>query len=734
MPTITEPEQIDEARQRLVQVIEDLPPNPTKSLLKPSTWEQRLSEAHAIKDYSGASKIINQSTVILDEAAIIDILNANQDLSILTIASGNKGEFLVIHNVFQSDGKLFGLVGSTDQGNLTELLPSRLFNNNSRGGDGSSFAPSIANISDHLKSLKEGETIKSLDEIPEMSDQIILKNSLIITPPQAQIILTCEDPNISNLETTVLNSLLAKDKQEMIEWSIERENVNENGEEEDPDSNPTLSDDIFHHPSLNENVILLQNLNGWSSAGKKEAGARVSQNRDASAIQKRLNNSLCTAKSPPSPNETGNHLNFTGGPPEVTPPRTSFQVVTEGNHFQSPFTQDSLTIPPTNSNNDNVMARLLLQISQSVENLQNNNATSNKKCSKLTEQMILNLSTTDGINPAPALQQFALDITRSKVTEADLLTDNQLHKEGVVLMTNPCLSKSLSTGQLASLDSSNGFSSLNMFPISFKQLEHHDAIHNLVEWGENGQQLNEQERSKINSNTINPAKSISCLQLKFEGMKAITKGYCGPDSFAFFFFSNLAAWTETHKATLELRQKSHDNALAARVESHYSDVFNQYLLSARHSVPDEKILDTSLSSWGLLNGTVKPDLSQQISDALNGNNKNRKRKQNDLNGGSQLGNNAKRGRDAYTPIRNKNQVKELTVSNEKFKEVIHPNRNDAPSHNGTQECLKFHFKGICNEECHLSSTHNKPSGKRLTNLKEFLKVVEEKNKKVEPKE
>ena len=122
MPTITEPEPIDEARQNLVQVIHDLPPNPNKSLLKPSTWEQRLSEAHAIKDYSGVSKIINQSTVILDEASIIDILNANQDLSILTIASGNKGEFLVIHNVFQSDGKLYGLVGSTDQGNLTELL------------------------------------------------------------------------------------------------------------------------------------------------------------------------------------------------------------------------------------------------------------------------------------------------------------------------------------------------------------------------------------------------------------------------------------------------------------------------------------------------------------------------------------------------------------------------------------------------------------------------------------
>lgn len=736
MPTITEPEPIDEARQNLVQVIHDLPPNPNKSLLKPSTWEQRLSEAHAIKDYSGVSKIINQSTVILDEASIIDILNANQDLSILTIASGNKGEFLVIHNVFQSDGKLYGLVGSTDQGNLTELLPSRLFNNNSRGGDGSSFVPSTVNISDHLKSLKEGETIKSLDEVLEMSEQLILKNSLIITPPQTQIVLSCEDPNISTLETTVLNAILTKDKQEMMEWSIEREKVNELGEEEDPESSPTLSDDTFQHPSLNENVILLQNLNGWSSAGKKEAGARVSQNRVASVIQKRLNNSLCTAKSPPPPNGLGNHLNFTGGALEVTPPRnrTSFQVESEDNHIQSPFTQDSLTIPPTNSNNDNVMARLLLQISQSIETVQNNNASSNKKCSKLIEQMILNLSTTDGINPAPVLQQFALDITRAKVSEADFLTDNQLHKEGVVLMTNPCISKSLSTGQLASLDSSNGFSSLHMFPISFKELEHQDAIHNLVEWGENGQQLNEQERSKINSNAINPAKSISCLELKLKGMKAIAKGYCGPDSIAFYFFSNLVTWAETNKATLELRQKSHDNVLAARIESHYTDVFNQYLLSSRHGVPDESILDTSFSSWGLLNGTVKPDLSQQISDALNGGNKNKKRKRNESNGGAQNNNKAKKGRDTYTPVRNKNQVKELTVSNDKFKEVIHPNRNDAPSHNGTQECLKFHFKGICNEECALAATHNKPAGKRLTNLKEFLKSAEEKNKKEEPKE
>ena len=734
MPSTSPEESKAEIKARLEEFLNNLNSNPSKSTTNPSTWKERFDPNHVSKDYNGSSQLINRSASLLDGEDILSILSSNKDLSILTIASGYKQESMIIHNIFQSGDNFYGLVGSSDQGNLTVLSPSRLFNNNSRVEEGVTLAPSVTDISNHLHSLKEGQTIQSLDEITNKSEQIVVKNSLIMTPPQTQLVLSQGEISTTELGNRVLQTILNKDKEEMDIWSAERKKVNESGEDEETETEPSLADDSFSHPSLKENISLLQILNEWKAAGKKEAGARVSQNSEASQIQKQLNNSLLTVNNPPTgpPPNFGSHVRFTGGTPETTTQGAHTHPMFEQNNCVADSlsrTQNDCSRPHTTNNE--IMANALVLLSQSIDSLQNSNATSrDKKCPQITKQMILNLSTHDGLTPAPNLEQFAEDITKAKISEADLLVDAQLHSEGVVAMVSPNLSKALNTGQLVSIDLTKGFTSLGVFPISQRSMEEHDAILYLREERELGHQLSEQERSKLNTIILSPAKTIQCLQLKFESMSALTKGYCGVNSLAHLFFEDLTDWIKGNKAMLELRQKTHDPLLATRAESHFTDIFNQFLNDAKHKVPDERILDTSLTKWGLTNGTVKPDINPSILDALNGNNK-KKRKRGESTGGQSSN---KKGKESLTIVRNENQVKDIKVDKDTFRNIIHPQNSDGPLHNNTPECLKFHMLGYCNKGCERGDTHNKLSSKRIEALKNFKKSAEGKHEKDKPKE
>ena len=734
MPSTSPEESKAEIKARLEEFLNNLNSNPSKSTTNPSTWKERFDPNHVSKDYNGSSQLINRSASLLDGEDILSILSSNKDLSILTIASGYKQESMIIHNIFQSGDNFYGLVGSSDQGNLTVLSPSRLFNNNSRVEEGVTLAPSVTDISNHLHSLKEGQTIQSLDEITNKSEQIVVKNSLIMTPPQTQLVLSQGEISTTELGNRVLQTILNKDKEEMDIWSAERKKVNESGEDEETETEPSLADDSFSHPSLKENISLLQILNEWKVAGKKEAGARVSQNSEASQIQKQLNNSLLTVNNPPTgpPPNFGSHVRFTGGTPETTTQGAHTHPMFEQNNCVADSlsrTQNDCSRPHTTNNE--IMANALVLLSQSIDSLQNSNATSrDKKCPQITKQMILNLSTHDGLTPAPNLEQFAEDITKAKISEADLLVDAQLHSEGVVAMVSPNLSKALNTGQLVSIDLTKGFTSLGVFPISQRSMEEHDAILYLREERELGHQLSEQERSKLNTIILSPAKTIQCLQLKFESMSALTKGYCGVNSLAHLFFEDLTDWIKGNKAMLELRQKTHDPLLATRAESHFTDIFNQFLNDAKHKVPDERILDTSLTKWGLTNGTVKPDINPSILDALNGSNK-KKRKRGESTGGQSSN---KKGKESLTIVRNENQVKDIKVDKDTFRNIIHPQNSDGPLHNNTPECLKFHMLGYCNKGCERGDTHNKLSSKRIEALKNFKKSAEGKHEKDKPKE
>jgi len=734
MPSTSPEESKAEIKARLEEFLSNLNPNPSKSTTNPSSWKERFDPNHVSKDYNGSSQLINRSASLLDGEDILSILSSNKDLSILTIASGYKQESMIIHNIFQSGDNFYGLVGSSDQGNLTVLSPSRLFNNNSRVEEGVTLAPSVTDISNHLHSLKEGQTIQSLDEITNKSEQIVVKNSLIMTPPQTQLVLSQGEISTTELGNRVLQTILNKDKEEMDIWSAERKKVNESGEDEETETEPSLADDSFSHPSLKENISLLQILNEWKAAGKKEAGARVSQNSEASQIQKQLNNSLLTVNNSPTgpPPNFGSHVRFTGGTPETTTQGAHTHPMFEQNNCVADSlsrTQNDCSRPHTTNNE--IMANALVLLSQSIDSLQNSNATSrDKKCPQITKQMILNLSTHDGLTPAPNLEQFAEDITKAKTSEADMLVDAQLHSEGVVAMVSPNLSKALNTGQLVSIDLTKGFTSLGVFPISQRSMEEHDAILYLREERELGHQLSEQERSKLNTIILSPAKTIQCLQLKFESMSALTKGYCGVNSLAHLFFEDLTDWIKGNKAMLELRQKTHDPLLATRAESHFTDIFNQFLNDAKHKVPDERILDTSLTKWGLTNGTVKPDINPSILDALNGSNK-KKRKRGESTGGQSSN---KKGKESLTIVRNENQVKDIKVDKDTFRNIIHPQNSDGPLHNNTPECLKFHMLGYCNKGCERGDTHNKLSSKRIEALKNFKKSAEGKHEKDKPKE
>src|SRR5210317_543683 len=141
MPSTSPEESKAEIKARLEEFLSNLNPNPSKSTTNPSSWKESFDPNHVSKDYNGSSQLINRSASLLDGEDILNILSSNKDLSILTTASGYKQEFMVVHNIFQSGDNFYGLVGSSDQGNLTVLSPSRLFNNNSRVGEGVTLAP-----------------------------------------------------------------------------------------------------------------------------------------------------------------------------------------------------------------------------------------------------------------------------------------------------------------------------------------------------------------------------------------------------------------------------------------------------------------------------------------------------------------------------------------------------------------------------------------------------------------
>ena len=419
MPSTSPEESKAEIKASLEELLSNLNPNPYKSTTNPSSWQERFNPNHVSKDYNGSSQLINRSASLLDGEDILSILSANQDLSILTTASGYKQEFIVIHSIFQSGDNFYGLVGSSDQGNLTVLSPSRLFNNNSRVGEGVTLAPSVTDISNHLQSLKEGQTIQSLDEITNKSDQIVVKNSLVMTPPQTQLVLSQGEISTTELGDKVLQAILNKDKEEWELWSNERKKVNESGEDEDTETEPSLADDSFNHPSLKENIVLLHNLNEWKVAGKKEAGARVSQNSEASQIQKQLNNSLLTVNNPPTglPPNFGSHVRFTGGAPDPNIQSAhTHRTFEQNNCVADSLSRTQNDCSRSHATNNNIMANALVLLSQSIDSLQNSNAISrDKKCPQITKSMILNLSTHDGITPATKLEQFAEDITKAKI-------------------------------------------------------------------------------------------------------------------------------------------------------------------------------------------------------------------------------------------------------------------------------------------------------------------------------
>jgi len=123
MPSTSPEESKAEIKARLEEFLNNLNSNPSKSTTNPSTWKERFDPNHVSKDYNGSSQLINRSASLLDGEDILSILSSNKDLSILTIASGYKQESMIIHNIFQSGDNFYGLVGSSDQGNLTVLSP-----------------------------------------------------------------------------------------------------------------------------------------------------------------------------------------------------------------------------------------------------------------------------------------------------------------------------------------------------------------------------------------------------------------------------------------------------------------------------------------------------------------------------------------------------------------------------------------------------------------------------------
>lgn len=610
----------------------------------------------------------------------------NDDLVVLTIASGFKGECAILHSFVKVDGPsgptYYALNGLYKQSQVVQIIPSRLLNIASK------------NI------LPQEQIVEFIRKKEESLDGASVSHGT-----------TLNSISISTFDLALLKPYFEKGGESTIKelrdftYTLLLDHILDD-QSEGMDEEDTLT-------RVKCLQLLISHLHIWEKSNKKESAMKFTNNTQAIDHQVHRNNLLLS----PSTRE-----------PEPASPLTFTGRSTQETHRQTNQSQTSLSIQ--NHNHDQAQAELnakisdaLLKTSNTLEYFQQTHSSSiaeKEKVSSITKSMILNLSTTDGDNPAVGLTPFCTEMLRSK--------SHDIHKQILKLLrsvkssaqVSVSLAKGMNKGNLAFMGNAfDNFCTLQISPTMAGS--DWSKVMQLLEEEEKGRPLSEDERKQLYNVSIVVARTIHQLEEKFKAMSALAEAICGPDSVAAQEWKEIFDWVVTKQGILHQRTINTDKLLPAKIEVCIADIFNQFLDESLMGVPSEREFDTRTIRDSFAQGILQYDLPFAIKEILEPQKKTRKADDDKVYGDSGGGKKPK-----LNIVQNDKQPRELRMNRDKYRTTVSRfyGSSEEARRNAPNCCHRFHLEGSCNSNCPRKDTHTHLNPQQLTEMKKFKAAAE----------
>ena len=171
-----------EAVTAILLKAKNLPPNTTLPKNRADNWKDQQS-THHFKDWSGLERALTSLISKSEDSEYpLRLVRDNPDLTIISLASGFEQTLVFAHNVKKVDDKYCALSGLNQQATISEVLTARLFNTSTKQ------AMKVPSPDDIFTEINENPLIY-LDDITTKSDELVVTNSIIVSPYQLNLII-----------------------------------------------------------------------------------------------------------------------------------------------------------------------------------------------------------------------------------------------------------------------------------------------------------------------------------------------------------------------------------------------------------------------------------------------------------------------------------------------------------------------------------------------------------------
>ena len=698
--------------------------------------------------------------------AIAEFAEKNNGLSIISIASGKKNTIIHLHNLSRLENEedktiLTALTGFAASSTILEIDPSKAF------GKRKTRAPSAKFILQNITNDYKGEVIPSEDnETEEFTSHL----GLFIPPWLSKLIVE------KKLRTakTILVTLVAKSKQEAADKST-------NLDTEESPWESTLENDIPHKdlirhifvwsqlasaktlgysismdekvedhheilklllsakqttqptPNNQANLQLPDTLTYESDAGSKRSYLTDASDDENESLTPRTNNG-----SNKHPMDDHNSSQQHPKQQRTQDPSATILAINKqhnnkhptSNLNQSTSNQANLFVPPPNDppSNDKLTDAIMRLANMQERNYEIQSEIAQRKTDGrhsihyTTDNMIRRLSTTDGDEPAQQLSTLAKEmLSQSKRHTAGHLLQLSLNADGISRCSfTPAFIEALCTGQLISKKAfePSPFSPFGCAP-SFEGTSFQDIdIELILSKRDSGEQLADKEKKAILDSNLVLARSASQLRRILCIFAGATSQYFGKNSDLANFTNDWKDFSDQHEDRIADISSNFDKDICTKIQFHVGQVTNDYLEEGRLRMPDQALLLTANIQTSILQNAISLQLPPFIMSFLYPKKSSGKQHEgsnsDDKNGGDKKG----------KLVKNEAQDRQLKCNNDFYKHVINKGvKSDSITNpkmdSGEEECLRFHYKGICNKKCYRASSHSRASGNRRKNLLDF---------------
>jgi hypothetical protein len=541
MPTSKSPSEInDEFWVNLGNELKSLERREDSAVPPPSNYLESLSPECVHFDFSTFNNLLADLTSRSnDPIRSLDFLNEHPELTLLTIATGNKGEAIILHNFqkfeFAGQGEpiFVALCGAGTNASVVQINASRLLNQHT------------IPVPD-LRAFVGSQDFKSVVATHEGDKPVTqtVANSVVLTPKLTELIMKTNSSSIEQISETVLHSILLTNSKDHEDWS--KKKSSEEVEKEAPNTDFSGN---FGNEALASHLTLLQQLFGMYKAGKREASFSLLTSPNPlidewlARSNSRFSPNRLQSNSPPPPESVEKHrfnleqmvksgqaknpLVFTGGSksgaqkPQLQVSINSSSPPGDNNvQFSSNSPGDltgsgGINASSQSSSVDASTNAILAKVGNVLETLVGTQAASMKQKQKIssnTRSWILNAMTKDGETPAAEILDEFSDLMRGSIENASLGIDLWLKQARVQAVTTP---RFITSAQKARLDYPPGEpDNMSLFCIhssfSGTDLEHID-FQQLKEEELNGRNLSDKERNALYKKFLNVSRTISFL-------------------------------------------------------------------------------------------------------------------------------------------------------------------------------------------------------------------------------